>query len=102
MISLTIICSTSVRGTEVECCECWIGEMELKGRGKDAMLVMGVIHKLSPKHLDRYVREFAGKHNLRELGTLDQMRQVVRSLVGKTLPYRELTVDNGLSSGARS
>ena len=25
---------TSVRGTEVECCECWIGEMELKGRGK--------------------------------------------------------------------
>ena len=59
-------------------------------------------HKLSPKHLDRYVREFAGKHNLREFGTLDQMRRVVRSLAGKTLPYRELTADNGLSSGARS
>ena len=62
----------------------------------------GVFHKISPKHLDRYVREFAGKHNLREFGTLDQMRSVVRSLAGKTLPYRELTVDNGLSSGARS
>ena len=62
----------------------------------------GTFHKLSPKHLDRYVREFAGKNNLRELGTLDQMRHVVRSLVGKTLSYRELTVDKGLSSGARS
>ena len=62
----------------------------------------GVFHKISPKHLDRYVREFAGKHNLREFGTLDQMRSVVRSLAGKTLPYRELTADNGLSSGARS
>ena len=28
----------------------------------------GVFHKISPKHLDRYVREFAGKHNLREEG----------------------------------
>ena len=35
----------------------------------------GVFHKISPKHLDRYVREFAGKHNLRQLDTLDQMRR---------------------------
>ena len=62
----------------------------------------GTFHKISPKHLDRYVREFAGKHNLREFGTLDQMNQVVRSLAGKTLPYQTLTADNGLSSGARS
>ena len=62
----------------------------------------GVFHKISPKHLDRYVREFAGKHNLREFGTLDQMEQVVRALAGKTLPYDVLTADNGLSSGARS
>ena len=26
----------------------------------------GTFHKLSPKHLDRYVQEFAGRHNLRE------------------------------------
>ena len=62
----------------------------------------GTFHKLSPKHLDRYVREFAGKHNLREFGTLDQMRSVVRSLAGKQLSYRTLVADNGLSSGARS
>ena len=62
----------------------------------------GTFHKISPKHLDRYVREFSGKHNLRPLGTLDQMRMTVRSLAGKTLPYDVLTADNGLESGARS
>ena len=31
----------------------------------------GTFHKLSPKHLDRYVQEFAGRHNLRESETLD-------------------------------
>ena len=30
---------------------------------------MGTFHKLSPKHLDRYVQEFAGKHNMRNPGT---------------------------------
>ena len=62
----------------------------------------GTFHKLSPKHLGRYVREFAGKHNLREFGTLDQMRLLVRSLAGKRLSYRDLIRDSGLSSGARS
>jgi transposase-like protein len=62
----------------------------------------GTFHKLSPKHLNRYVQEFAGKHNLREFGTLTQMRRVVLNLVGKRLTYQDLTADNGLSSGARS
>ena len=62
----------------------------------------GTFDKLSPKHLDRYVREFAGKHNLRDRDTLDQMREIVAQLVGKRLMYRDLTADNGLSSGARS
>lgn len=61
-----------------------------------------VFHKISLRHLDRYVREFDGKHNIREFGTLDQMRSVVRSLAGKSLPYRDLVSDNGVSSGARS
>ena len=34
----------------------------------------GTFHKISPKHLDRYVHEFAGKHNIRDSGTLTQMR----------------------------
>ena len=61
----------------------------------------GVYHKLSPKHLDRYVRQFAGKHNIRPLDTLDQMALVAASLVGKRLSYEKLTEDNGLPSGAR-
>ena len=62
----------------------------------------GTFHKLSPKHLDRYVSEFAGKHNMREADTIDQMRDVVAGMVGKRLMYRELVADNGLASGARS
>ena len=63
---------------------------------------MGTFHKLSPKHLDRYVQEFAGKQNSRESGTLVQMRDTVAKLVGRNLLYQDLIADNGLSSGARS
>ena len=62
----------------------------------------GTFHKISPKHLDRYVTEFAGKHNIRESDTLVQMRDTVARLVGRNLLYRDLVSDNGLSSGARS
>ena len=60
----------------------------------------GTFHKISPKHLDRYVQEFAGKHNVRESGTLAQMRNTVARLVGRNLLYRDLIADNGLSSGS--
>ena len=63
---------------------------------------MGTFHKMSPKHLNRYVQEFAGKHNMRESGTLSQMRHTVVRLVGRNLLYRTLIADNGLRSGARS
>ena len=62
----------------------------------------GVFHKISPKHLDRYVREFAGKHNLRQADTVKQMRRLVVNLVGKRLAYHDLIADNGLPSGSRS
>ena len=62
----------------------------------------GTFHKISPKHLDRYIQEFAGKHNVRSEDTIMQMRHVVAGLVGKRLMYRDLIADNGLSSGARS
>ena len=62
----------------------------------------GTFHKLSAKHLQRYVNEFAGRHNIRELGTLDQMRDTVTRLVGRDLLYRDLIAGNGLSSAARS
>ena len=59
-------------------------------------------HKISPKHLQRYVSEFAGKHNHRESGTLVQMGNTVTRLIGRRLAYRDLIADNGLSSSARS
>ena len=62
----------------------------------------GTFHKMSPKHLDRYVRQFAGKHNIREEDTLAQMVALTAGLIGKRLMYRQLIADNGLDSGARS
>ena len=62
----------------------------------------GTFHKISAKHLDRYVQEFAGKHNLRDKDTLAQMAVVALGLAGKRLRYRDLIADNGRSSGARS
>ena len=62
----------------------------------------GTFHKMSPKHLDRYVNEFAGKHNIRESDTRDQMGAVVQGMDGQRLRYRDLIADNGLDSGARS
>ncbi len=50
----------------------------------------GTFHKLSPKHLDRYVQEFAGRHNLREQNTIDQISAVARGMEGKRLKFHEL------------
>ena len=33
----------------------------------------GVYYQMSPKHLHRYIQEFAGRHNFRRLDTIDQM-----------------------------
>lgn len=38
-------------------------------------------HKMSPKQLERHVREFAGRHNVRELDTLGK---IGRDPVGST------------------
>lgn len=50
----------------------------------------GTFHHLSAKHLQRYVNEFAGRHNIRDADTMDQMRHVVARLVGRRLMYRDL------------
>ena len=38
-------------------------------------------HKLSTKHLDCYVQEFAGMHNMREQDTIEQMKFVADECV---------------------
>ena len=50
----------------------------------------GTYHYISAKHLQRYVSQFAGRHNVRDRDTADQMTAVVAGLVGRRLMYREL------------
>ena len=50
----------------------------------------GTYHRLSRKHLQRYISQFAGKHGVRSMDTIRQMEAVVIQLVGKRLMYRDL------------
>ena len=55
----------------------------------------GVFHRMSPEHLHRYVTEFEGRHNDRDLDTERQMAEMVRGAEGKRLPYLKLTSHGG-------
>ena len=61
----------------------------------------GTFHNSSKKHLQRYVDEFAERHNDRNADTVNQMSRIAAGMDGKRLTYRELKADNGLPSGAR-
>lgn len=50
----------------------------------------GTYHKMSAKHLQRYVNEFSGRHNVRTRDTLDQMAAIARGFTGKRLPLTDL------------
>jgi len=50
----------------------------------------GTFHHFSEKHMDRYIGEFAGRHNVRPLDTADQMSSMVEGMVGKRLRYPDL------------
>ena len=50
----------------------------------------GIFHKISHWHLNRYVNEFCGRHNIRGLDTVEMMLSMVAGMVGKRLTYMEL------------
>ena len=51
---------------------------------------MGTFHKILLDHLPRYVAEFAGRHNMSEQGTFDQMAEIVSRMERNRLRYRDL------------
>ena len=52
---------------------------------------VGTYHRFSLKHLHRYVNEFAGRANVRDLDTLTQMMILACGMVGKRLRWQDLT-----------
>ena len=53
----------------------------------------GTYHKMSDKHLARYIGEFAGRHNARAVDTIEQMTLMAQGMMGKRLTYQELIAD---------
>ena len=49
-----------------------------------------VYHKFSTKHLHRYVKDFVGRHNFRDLDTAEQMAEIAKGMAGKRLRYKDL------------
>lgn len=50
----------------------------------------GTFHHMSRQHLGRYLAEFAGRHNLRQADTADQMRLLARGFAGRVLTWEML------------
>lgn len=57
---------------------------------------------MSPEHLECYVAEFTGRHDVRELNTADQLVELGYAMQSKGLSYSHLIAENGLNSGERS
>lgn len=51
----------------------------------------GIYHHMSEAHLQRYIDEFASRHNMRQQKTMAKVEQVVCGMMGKRLTYKELT-----------
>ena len=45
---------------------------------------------MSVKHLGRYVNEFAGRHNVQSLDTIERMSLLALGMSGKRLRYQDL------------
>ena len=61
----------------------------------------GVYHKVSPKHLARYVDEFCGRNNDRPEDTVRQMELMMKAMVGQRLTYEDLIRPNGKDNFSR-
>ena len=62
----------------------------------------GIYHWLSVKHLDRYVQEFACRHNLRLLDTIVQLRRIAAAMVNHRPIHRVDRKDNLVTNPSAS
>ena len=80
--------------------ECVRGEVHVNGMESFWALVRrgynGTFHHIEPKHLHRYVNEFAGRLGMRALDVVSKMCAIVRNLAGKRLTYRQLVAPSTL------
>ncbi|MDE0531184.1 MAG: hypothetical protein OXI01_07010, partial [Albidovulum sp.] len=58
----------------------------------------GTFHHISDQHLDRYVAEFEGRNNIRDMDTIDQMAFLARGMVGKRIKYDDLVGKAGATT----
>ena len=54
---------------------------------------VGVYHRFSQQHLDRYVKEYAKRRSMRELDTIDQMTELISQFWGVRLSWTDLVAD---------
>ena len=50
----------------------------------------GIYHHISEDHLHRYINEFAGRHNVRSMDTIEMMGEVAENMTGHRLTYKAL------------
>ena len=62
--------------------------------------VYGTYHHMSGQHLQRYLAEFSGRHNVRELDTADQMGRLAGGLNGHRLTWKMLAGRAGSATAA--
>ena len=55
----------------------------------------GTHHHISPKHLQRYINEFAARQSVRKIDTIKQMAHVFSGMLDSHLPYAKLIAKEG-------
>lgn len=55
----------------------------------------GTYHKISKKHLNRYVKEFVVRHNIQELDTVHPMEIIVAGMINRRIIYKDLESGEG-------
>ena len=84
---------------------CWLQEylkVDVRSSGIESLWSMpkSTFNKISSKHLDRYVKEFADGYNMRQQAAIDQLRVLRSGMESNRLAYKGLIKLNGYTSGS--